>query len=82
MCIVGICRVFGLHVLLVYRVRTCYLWGPEEDITSPGTGVIYCCESQCGCWESNQAQSSGRTASVHITEPSLQPSMRQFTFSK
>jgi hypothetical protein len=26
------------------------LWGPEEGIGSPGTGVTDGCELLCGCW--------------------------------
>ena len=39
--------------MAVHHVHAQCLWRPEEDVTSPGTGITGGCEWSCGCWELN-----------------------------
>lgn len=41
-----------IHIYLQHVCVGC-LWSLEEDLGSPGTGVMNSGEQSCGCWESN-----------------------------
>lgn len=38
-------------MLIVQHVGTCYLWRPEEGVTSSGSGLRGGCEPRNKCWE-------------------------------
>jgi hypothetical protein len=51
----------------------------NEDVKSPGTGVIDNYELSCGCWELNLSPLEEQPALL-TTEPSLQPQERLLFF--
>jgi hypothetical protein len=46
-----VCICMCICICNVTPYETWYLWKSEEEVRSPGNGVMESCEPPCGCWE-------------------------------